>query len=472
MSDRMTETENGIMEWKIRKRERENDETGKPVSLTEGSIWKSILYFALPIMASNFFQQFYNLVDSIVIGRFESSEALAAVSSVTPVINLIINMFLGVTTGAGVVVAIYIGAGDSKATEKSVHTAVILGVLSGIICTVIGIGLAPFIPGWMNFTAETCVLATKYLIAYFAGILPMLMYNMGSSILRAAGDSRRPFYFLVAGGLLNCVLDILFVAVWKWGVIGAGAASSLAQLMAAMLTMGALLREKGDCRLEREKLHLDETVARQIIRIGLPTGLSNCMFSISNTLMQTKLNMFGTAAMAGTGAYMKLDGFLYTMENSFGLTATTFTGQNLGAGRLDRVKEGTKVAMAYCFLFVIPLTAVYVLFGKLLMQLFSSDPEVVDYGLQLMHYMAPFGWIYIFTEVLGCVVRGAGSTTIPMTIMILTVCVFRMSMIFAILPFWYDIRVMFLCYPISWVMSSLCFIVYYRKGNWVRGLRN
>lgn len=442
----------------------------KPMSLTEGNIWKSIFFFAMPIMASSFFQQFYNIVDSIVVGRFESSEALAAVSSVTPVINLIITLFLGLTTGAGVVVAIYIGAQDEDATEKAVHTAIVIGVISGLICTVIGVSVAPFVPGWMNFNEETAKPASQYLMAYFAGILPMLMYNMGSAILRAVGDSKRPFRFLVCGGILNCILDVLFVAIFHWGVIGAGIASSLAQLLAASLTMIALFREKGQARVEKEKLRIDRFMAMRIMKIGIPSGLCNSMFAIACTLMQTRLNLFGTAAMAGTGAYQKLDGFIYTMENSFGLTATTFTGQNLGAGRMDRVRKGTKVAIAYSFMFVIPMTLIYLLFGEHILGLFADDPEVIGYGMQLMWYMAPMGWVYIFTEILGCVVRGAGSTTIPMIIMIVTVCIFRMAMVFGLLPIWYDIRVLFLCYPVSWVLSSICFIVYYLKGNWVKGL--
>jgi len=442
----------------------------KHLSLTEGNIWKSILFFAMPIMASNLFQQMYNIVDSIIVGRFESSQALAAVSSVTPVINLIITLFLGLTTGAGVVVSIYIGAQDHESAEKSIHTSVMLGILSGLICTVIGVGLAPFIPGWMNFTEETAGLASQYLMAYFAGILPMLMYNMGSAILRAVGDSKRPLYFLVAGGILNCILDIIFVAILHWGVLGAGIASSLAQLLSAVLTIGALMRDKGICRVEKEKLHIDKYIALRIMRIGIPAGLCNSMFAIANTLMQTRLNLFGTAAMAGTGAYQKMDGFLYMIENSFGLTATTFTGQNLGAGRMDRVRKGTKVAIAYCFIFLIPMTVVYLLFGEHILGLFADDPEVIRYGLHLMRYMAPLGWVYIFTEILGCVVRGAGSTTIPMIIMIVTVCVFRLAMIFILLPIWYDIRVLFLCYPVSWILSSACFIVYYLRGNWVKGL--
>lgn len=445
-------------------------EKNTSVSLTQGSIWKAILYFALPIMASNMFQQFYTIVDSIVVGRFESSEALAAVSAVMPVINLIINLFMGITTGAGVVVAIYIGASDREGVEKTIHTGTLLGGVCGILVTILGMLLAPMIPGWMNFSPETARLGTEYLIAYFVGILPMMIYNMGSAVLRAAGDSRRPFYFLVAGGIINCVLDILLVAVLKGGVIGAGLASSISQMIAAILVVICLMREKGDCHLSLKRLRVEKDVARQIIRIGLPSGLASAMFAVSNTLMQTKLNLFGTAAMAGTGAYLRLDGFLYTLENAFGLTATTFTGQNLGADNMERVKKGTHICLIYSFLFVIPVTVLYLVFSETVLGFFADDPEVIGYGMQLMWYMAPFSFIYIFTEIFGCVTRGAGSTTPSMIIMILTVCVFRMVLIYAILPFWYDIRVIYLCYPLSWVLSSACFAVYYLRGNWVRGL--
>lgn len=437
-------------------------------SMTQGGIWKPVLWFAIPIMASNMFQQFYTIVDSVVVGRFESSEALAAVSAVMPVINLLINLFMGITTGAGVVVAHHIGAQNREGAESTVHTGVLMGLVCGVIMTVIGMAAAPMVPRFMNFSQETAALGTQYLLAYFAGILPMLMYNMGSAMLRAAGDSKRPFYFLLAGGVLNCVLDVLFVAVWRGGVIGAGLASSLSQLVAAVLVLSCMTLDSGDCHLNWKKLRFEAHAARQIMRIGLPAGLSSAMFAISNTLMQTKLNLFGTAAMAGTGAYQRLDGFIYTIENAFGLTATTFTGQNLGAGNIERVKQGARVAIIYSFLFLIPLTVLYLIFSEPILGIFADDPEVIAYGVQLMRYMAPLGWVYIFTEVYGCVARGAGSTVVPMLIMILTVCVFRMAVIYTVLPFWNDIRVIFFCYPASWTLSALCFIAYYRSGKWLR----
>jgi len=448
------------------------DKTNKTISLTEGSIWRGILLFTLPVIASNYFQQFYSLVDSVVVGRVVGSEALAAVSAVMPVIHILINLFLGITTGAGVVAAIYIGAGDKEALSQTVHTSMVLGVVCGLVMTVIGIGLSPYIPVWMNFSDETRGLATQYLISYFLGILPMLMYNMGSSILRASGDSRRPFYALVAGGFLNCVLDILFVAFWNGGVVGAGLASSLAQLISAALVLWWLMREKSDCRLCLKELRMEKRVARQIIRIGVPTGMSTAMFSIANTVMQSKLNLFGTAAMAGTGAYLRLDGFMYTLEGSFGLTATTFTGQNMGAGQMERVRKGAHAAMVYGFACILPLTAAYLIFARQLLGIFSDDPEVIDYGVQLMRFMAPFAWVCVFSEILGAVPRGAGSAMPSMMIQILTVCVARILILTVVLPVWYDIRTIYLCYPVTWVLSSICFALYYWKGNWAKGLKN
>lgn len=451
--------------------EKEQRNTDKTISLTQGSIWKGILLFTLPIIASNYFQQFYSLVDSVVVGRIVGKEALAAVSAVMPVIYILINLFLGITTGAGVVAAIYTGAKEREAIKQTVHTSMIVGVICGLVMTAVGIGISPYIPIWMNFSDETRTLATKYLISYFIGILPMVMYNMGSSLLRASGDSKRPFYALVAGGLLNCVLDVLFVAFFKGGVVGAGLASSVAQLISAMLVLWWLMRREDDCRLCLGELRLDRRVALQIMRIGIPTGLSTAMFSIANTVMQTKLNLFGTAAMAGTGAYLRLDGFMYTLESSFGLTVTTFTGQNMGAGQMDRVKKGAHVAMAYSFICILPLTAVYLLFAKQLLGIFSDDPEVIGYGVEMLWYLAPLSFICIFSEIFGSVPRGAGSAVPSMMIQALTICVTRVLILTVVLPLWYDIRIIYLCYPISWVLSSICFAIYYCKGSWSKSLK-
>lgn len=437
-------------------------------SLTEGSIWKGILYFSVPIMLSNLFQQLYNATDSAIVGKFAGAGSLAAVGSTGPLINLLVGLFLGIATGTGVIYAQYFGAKDKKKLMEVINTAMIVSLIAGIILTVIGFAGSPFLLRIMNSPENVIGLSTTYLRIYFLGVTAMLIYNVGAGIIRSGGDSKRPLYFLIFSGILNFILDLFFVAILKLGVVGAALATVIAQIFSAVLVVIYLLRIDDRYCLKLNKLIFSREIAVKIIKIGVPCGLQSVMFNIANMIIQTKINGYGSVAMAGCAAYEKIDGFLYMPMNALGLTMSTFVAQNIGAKQKHRIKKGIKIGLIIAVVSTIIISAFVLLTGKYLINIFTSDEEVKHFGLLMMLCIAPFTFTHCGTELLGGAIRGAGCAVSVLILTAINICVFRIFWLLVLFGNNKNIMYVFLCYPASWILCSFCFIIYYFKGNWIK----
>ena len=435
----------------------------KPLSLTEGSVAKSVILFALPILLSNLFQQLYNSVDGMVTGSFAGSTALAAVGSTGALINLLIGFFLGIATGTGVLFAMHYGAGDYVSLKKVMDAALVLSLAAGVLISVPGILFAPQLLRLMNTPEDVLPLAVTYLRIYLAGTVINLLYNTGAGIIRASGDSRNPLIYLIIGGVSNLIMDLLFVALWGWGVAGAALATVLAQLISAIPVIRHLLRFPAEYRLRPLHLDLDPAVMRQVIRISVPCGLQGSMFNISNLLVQVKINSFGSTVMAGITAYSRIDGFVYMPMMALSMSCSTYVGQNFGAGCYRRAQQGVKICLISSLVCSLALAGLVVLGSSRLLLLFTSDPDTLAYARQMMYYMAPFGWVFSFSDILGGAIRGAGHPTPVTVINGLCICLFRILWLSILLHFIWDLRVVLLCYPISWILCSLVMIVYYLR---------
>lgn len=437
-------------------------------SLTEGSIWKSIVFFALPLLFSNIFQQMYSTVDSVVVGRFAGSIALAAVGSSGPLINLLTGFFLGIATGASVVYSAFFGARDYPMLRRIASASLLLGVAAGVMLTVVGVGFAPQLLRMMNTPEEVMADSTTYLRIYFAGIIIMLVYNVGAGIIRATGDSRRPLYYLLASGILNIIGDLILVAWLGMGVAGAAIATVASQLLAAVLVIVHMMfLMPSGCEFSVSHLRWDPGALRSILRLALPTGLQNSMFNISNLIVQAKINIFGATAMAGCAAYLKIDGFIYMPLAALTLALTTFVSQNIGAGKLDRLKKGIRLSVILGLALGIFDCSVVLIFGRPLLNIFTTDKGAVEVGLSMMSIMATTSWVFSLSDTLGASMRGAGAAKPVTIITAMCICVFRIVWLSVLLHFIHDIRVVFFCYPCSWLLCDAVMIIYFLKGNWM-----
>ncbi|WP_394886074.1 MATE family efflux transporter [Clostridium butyricum] len=436
-------------------------------SLTEGVIWKSLLFFAVPIMLSNLLQQLYSAVDSSIVGIFAGSMPLAAVGSSGALINLLVGFFLGISTGTSVIFAKYFGADDKKKLLKTMNTSIILSSIAGIIITIVGMIWTKSLLEFMHCPEDVIDLSVMYLRVYFLGIVGMMIYNVGAGIIRARGDSKHPLYYLFVSGVLNLVLDILFVAVFNMGVAGAAFATVISQYVSAALVIINLMNIPESYRLRLKKIHFDKETANEIIRLGIPCGLQAAMFNISNMLVQIKINDFGSIAMAGCAAYEKIDSFLYVPMMAFGLAISTFVGQNIGAGKTDRIKKGVKVCLGYAVIITFMMSILVLLSGSYLINLFTTSEEVKNMGLVMMYIIAPFTFTHCFTEVLAGAIRGAGFAFHTMILTATGICLFRVIWLSSMLSYMNDIRLLYWCYPASWIFCSICFIIYYLRGRWL-----
>lgn len=439
----------------------------KENSLIEGSIGKSIILFAVPIMLSSILQQLYNAVDSSIVGTFAGSEPLAAVGSSGALINLLVGFFLGISTGTGVIFAKYYGANDKESLLKTMNTSLILSVICGILITFIGMIWTRELLGFMHCPEDVLDLSITYLRIYFLGIIGMMVYNVGAGIIRAKGDSRHPLYYLIYSGVLNLILDFLFVAVFKMSVAGAALATMISQYFSAVLVIYNLMKIPESYKLRLTNIKFHKETAVEIIKISVPCGLQSAMFNISNMLVQIKINDFGSIAMAGCAAYEKIDGFLYVPMLAFGLAISTFIGQNIGAGKFDRIKKGVRICLIYSVVISIILSTIVYFTGDYLINIFTTSTEVKNIGLTMMTIIAPFTFTHSFTEVLAGAIRGAGKAFQAMILTATGICVFRIIWLLIILNYFNDIRAVFGCYPASWILCSTCFIVYYLKSNWL-----
>ena len=435
--------------------------------MTEGVIWKEILLFSIPLLLGNLFQQLYNAVDSVVVGNYIGAQALAAVGSSEPVINLLVSFFMGLAVGAGVIISRYFGARKKEELHIAVHTSLALTFAAGLVMTLIGVLISPYVLQWVGTPSDVMDSSVLYLRIYFLGILSVMVYNMGSGILRAVGDSRNPLYFLIVSSVTNIILDMLFVIVFHMGIAGVGWATLIAQTISAVLTMLLLMRTKEEYQVKLKHIRFHKHMLYEIVRLGLPSGLQNAIVSFSNVIVQSNINAFGSLAMAGCGSYTKIDGFAILPVMSYSMALTTFTGQNMGAEKYDRVKQGAKTGILMSVITIVCISALLLILGPNVLAIFSSDPTVINYGLYMMHVLAP-GYIFLaISHAFNGIIRGAGITTVPMIVMVTCWCGLRMAWILTSVPLFHDIGVVFMGWPLTWVASALWLFLYYRKGNWM-----
>lgn len=445
----------------------EHKKSQKSMLMTEGVIWKQLILYSLPLLIGNLFQQLYNTVDSIVVGRYIGSGALAAVGSSGALINLIIGMFMGIAVGAGVIVSQYYGAGSADKMGWAVHTSTILSVIGGVLLTVAGVIFAPFLLKWMKTPQEVLPDAILYLRIFFLGSVFNLVYNMGAGILQAVGDSKRPLYYLCVSSVVNIVLDIYFVRSLLMGVDGVAYATIISQLVAAVLTIAALMRTDGIYRLELKKLRLDVRMMKRVLKLGLPSGVQQSVISLSNVIVQANVNVFGPMAMAGFGAYNKIDGFVMLPVQSFCLAATTFTGQNIGAGKTERVRQGMKQGIFISLLSTVVISVVLFFETGTFLEIFSKDAGVIHYGNVAMLILMPFYVIISIHQVLIGTLRGAGKSMETMLISVGNMCVLRVLYINFLVPYFPSYEAVMWGYPITWTTTVLMDYFYMKSGKWL-----
>ena len=436
-------------------------------SLTEGPIWKGMLLFALPIFLGNLFQQFYNAFDSWVVGRFLGDTALAAVSSSGSLIFLLIGFFNGIAMGAGVVIARSYGAKDYDAMSKAIHTDVAMGLVIGLLLTVLGVGFTPTILRWMDTPADVLPQSISYFRFYFLGAIFTVMYNIFVGILHALGDSRHPLYYLIISTLVNVVLDLLFVGYFRWGVGSAAMATTLSQGLSALLCCIHLLRLDGPGQLKLSKIRFRKDSLISIVRIGLPSGIQNSVISLANLVVQTNINGFGSAAMAGCGSYSKIEGFSFLPVTCFTMALSTFVSQNLGAQNYDRVRKGVGFGIACSAIAAECIGITCFIFAEDLIGLFNTSPEVIDLGVRHMRSICLFNALLAFSHCIAAVMRGAGKASVPMYTMLICWCVVRVSYITLALKFIYRLETISFAYPLTWSLSSIVFLICILKTDWM-----
>ena len=430
--------------------------------ITEGVIWQQILIFFFPILFGTFFQQLYNTADAMIVGKFVGKEALSAVGGTTgTLINLLVGFFVGMSSGAAVIVSQYYGAGQEEQVKKSVHTSFCLAILGGVVLMLIGEAFAPYAISAMGAPAEIMDYSVMYMRIYFLGVIGNLVYNMGAAILRAVGDSRRPLYFLIASCLTNIALDLLFVVGLRLEVAGAALATILSQLLSATLVMVTLIRSRDTYRFEFKALRMDRPILRRVIRIGLPTGLQSMMYSISNILIQANINSFGTNTIASWAVFGKMDGLFWMAMDAMGISITTFAGQNFGAGKIDRLKKGTYVGLLMSTIITVGLAALMIAFGPVLNRLFTNDPAVLEESMSIIRFLVPFWLCYVCVNVYPSTLRGIGDAFIPMLIICVGTCVFRVIWVMTASVIRPDLYVTISSYPLSWSITSIAFLIYY-----------
>lgn len=444
-----------------------NATENKSKLMTEGSIWKNILLFSVPLILGNLLQQLYNTADSIIVGNFVGSNALAAVGSSGSPIFLLIGFSQGIAVGAGVVVSQFLGARDRQGAHISVHTSLALATILGAILTVGGIAISRSLLTAMNTPAEVLEDAVTYMQLYFGGVLFSVVYNMAAGILNAAGNSRRSLLYLGCASGTNILLDLILIAGLKMGVAGAAIATDISQLVSCVLSLRFLMRVDADYRVTAREVRVDRKMAAKIIRVGLPTGIQNMVISLSNILVQASVNGYGAAAMAGFAAYMKVDGFNILPIMSFSMAATTFVGQNFGAGQIDRVKKALWVTMALSFVYTVITGTLLLLAQDPIMHLFTGDETVVAFGRQAMHYFCPFYWLLGILHGLAGTVRGTGKSVPPMVVLLVSLCLFRIVWIRFALSAFQGIDGVFILYPVSWALGAVLMILYTWRGNWL-----
>lgn len=436
-------------------------------SLTEGSIWKSMLLFALPVFIGNVFQQLYNAFDAWCVGNYIGDDALAAVSSSGSLTFMMVSFFYGVAMGAGVIIARAFGAKQYDAMEKAIHTAIAFGLVTGVILTVFGVAMTPTILRWMGTPAEVLPQSISYFRNYFYGTLFTVMYNIFVGILHAVGDSKHPLYYLIFSTTLNIILDMLFVAVLGFGVGSAAVATTISQGVSAILSLWHLVRVNAPYRVQIRKIRFHKKTLLEILRYGIPSGVQNSVIAFANVVVQTNINSFGKAAMAGCGSYSKLEGFAFLPVTCFTQALSTFVGQNLGAQKHERVKKGVAFGVICSCVMAEIIGGVSYLLAPHLIGMFSETQEAISFGVQHMRTICLFYFLLAFSHCIASVMRGAGKATVPMFTMLACWCLFRVSYVSVAVRFVNQLTTVSWAYPITWTLSSIIFLIYFLKADWI-----
>lgn len=438
--------------------------------MTEGSIWRRIVTFAVPLFWGNLFQQLYNTADSMIVGNFLGDAALAAVSSSGSLIFLMVGFFNGIAIGSGVVIARHFGARDIPGLQRSIHTTAAFGLICGCVLTVVGVFAAPQILVLMGTPKAVLPNSITYFRIYFSGSLAFVMYNFFVGILQSVGDSRHPLIYLIISSAVNIVLDLILIGVFHFGVGAAALATVISQFISALLCLFQLLGSPEEFRLSVRKIRLDRCMLRQIVSNGFPAGFQNSIISVANVFVQANINQFGQMAVAGCGAYSKIQGFGFLPITCFSLALTTFISQNLGARQYDRAKKGSVFGIV-CTLVASELIGVLVyLTAPVLLSAFNDTAEVIAFGTSQAHTETFFFFLLAFSHCMAGILRGAGKSTVPMFVMLVCWCVIRIGYITIVIRFIPDIKVVFWAYPLTWSLSSLAFLIYYLKSDWIHGL--
>lgn len=439
---------------------------GGEILMTEGCIWKQIVKFALPLALGYLFQQLYTTVDSIVVGNYVGKEALAAVGSTSPIINTLIGFFSGLATGGSVVIARNYGAGNAEKVEKAVHTAITVILIFSVFATVIGIFMVPYMLDLMDTPEDVFGEAEAYLQIYFAGVSSLMVYNMGSAILRAVGDSVRPLCYLICSSVVNVVFDIVFVKYMNMGVAGAAYATIISQVISAILVLISLTVTNGMYRLYWNRLRINKGVLKEIIHIGMPSALQQSITAFSNVFVQSYINAFGSSVMAGWSSYIKIDQFVVIPTNSISMAITTFVGQNLGAFRADRANKGTKTAISISMAATAVIVSVLVAFAPQAIMLFNKEAAVVECGTMLLRIMTPFYIIWSINMILSGSLCGAGDTRMATIIKLFSFVIFRQIYLFVISRIFPNVLfAVAIGYPIGWTLSAVLIVIYYTRKN-------
>ena len=436
--------------------------------ITEGVIWKQLLSYFFPILLGTFFQQMYNTVDTIVVGRYVGTHALAAVGSASPLISLVTGFFVGLSSGATVLISQRFGAGDRKGVQDAVHSGIALAILLGVLITALGLAGSRTILGWMHTPAENMADATHYSWIYFCGSVSSMVYNMGAGILRAMGDSRRPTVFLMITCVLNILGDLLFVLVLGMEIAGVALATALSQTVSAVLVLITLAKLPEDVAFRPRKLKLNGKLLGIILGIGIPAGLQMTTFDLAGTLIQSGVNTFGETTVAAWTAFYKTDFISWMIAGAFGVSITTFVGQNFGAGHIDRVKRSVWVCIGISMVTQALISALELGFRFTLVGIYSTDAEVIQLAARLLMITVPFNFIFMPMEIFSGAMRGTGHAVVPTLIMCVCICLYRVLWVLTVVKLYHYIEVLALCYPISWVLADIAMYIAYLRGNWLK----
>lgn len=435
--------------------------------MTTGSIWKRILFFAIPLLLGNLFQLLYNTVDSVVVGQYVGKTALAAVGASNPLINLIIGFFMGVAVGAGVIVGRHFGANRKEELGVTVHTFVTFSLIFGVVLMIIGYFMSPIFLEWMKTPADVLPQAVEYLQIYFLGVIFVTIYNAGTGILQAIGDSKRPLYFLGVASIINIILDLLFVRSFNMGVAGVAWATLIAQAISAILVLVVLLMSKESYQLRLNKLRIHIPTLIQIVKIGIPSGLQNMIVSFSNVVVQSYVNNFGAAAIAGFSSANKFDNFIALPINSFALAITTFSAQNMGALKFDRVKKGVNTTIIMGIISVIVLGVPLWMFADIAVEIFSREADVIAAGASMIRIMIPFYFALTFHQVYSGALRAGGYTIVPMLTSIISFVFLRQIYLSIAMPIFNHIDIVAWGYSLTWTCAAVFTSLYYHLSHWL-----